>query len=80
MSIDQLTIQTLRQCSDMGIALVFNTARPLNMVPIHIYEVFSKDYWVFSNGTTCQKEEEILFHITMCGDQINPILQRLYEV
>lgn len=78
-TIEPATIDSLQACKRHGIQLVFNTARPLKMIPPDIYLMFKEDFWIFSNGTTCKKNGEELFHFTMESDHINNLLNVLYH-
>ncbi len=59
--------------------LVFNTARPKKMIPGAFYEAFGEEYWVFSNGTTCLKAGETVFHTCMERRHVHPILHSLHR-
>lgn len=73
-----ITVDALNECRAQGMHLIFNTARPASMIPKPVYEVFRQDYWVFSNGTTAQKEGKELFNITMDARHIAPLITRLH--
>lgn len=63
--VDEESVKLLWRCKEHGMAIVFNTARPLKIIPKEIYSIFFDDYWIFSNGTTCMKGYEMIFHIDM---------------
>ncbi|WP_276504970.1 HAD hydrolase family protein, partial [Terrimonas pollutisoli] len=60
------------------LTLIFNTARPVKIIPQSLFEDFREDYWVFSNGTTCTRNGETIFHISMKNIHMESILRKLH--
>lgn len=60
--ISETCIDILNQIKRKGVNLVFNTARPLQIIPKSLFETFRDNYWVLSNGTTIVKNNNQLLN------------------
>ncbi|WP_103865888.1 Cof-type HAD-IIB family hydrolase [Aquimarina sp. I32.4] len=79
-SVSRTDIQTLLTCKKEGYQLVFNTARPLRMIPTDLLNIFSDEYWILSNGTTMIKDTQIVFDITYKISEITSLIHWLNEL
>lgn len=60
-SISDKCIQAIRFQKKKNIIIVFNTSRPLKLLPVNLYEEFYDDYWILSNGGFCVKSGVKIF-------------------
>jgi len=72
------TLAALAECRKAGIRIIFNTARPLKMIPRELYRQCMDDYWIFSNGTTCMRQNRTVFHITISNPSACRLMQTIH--
>lgn len=78
-TVSEMTLACLNKCKKLGLLIVFNTARPKKMIPQLLYNAFWEDYWVFSNGTTCMRSNEVLFDEIIPNQYIYSLLYDLHD-
>lgn len=75
--ISESCIDILSDIKTQGVKLVFNTARPLQIVPKTLFEIFRDDYWVLSNGTTIVKNNDQLQNHGILYSEYNQFIESL---
>jgi Cof subfamily protein (haloacid dehalogenase superfamily) len=60
-SVSVACIESIRYQKNSGRVIVFNTSRPLKLVPMTLYEEFYNNYWLLSNGACCIKSGKKIF-------------------
>ncbi len=70
-------IKVLEIIKKNGIKIIFNTARPYQLIPQYLYEKFKEDYWILSNGTTIMSNDVILQDIKINSKDVVELLDWL---
>lgn len=75
--ISESCINILYDIKRQGVKLVFNTARPLQIVPESLFKNFQDDYWVLSNGTTIVKNNTQLLNHGILFSEYSKFIESL---
>lgn len=75
LSVSTKCIQAIRHQKKNNVIIVFNTSRPLKLLPEKLYEEFYDDYWILSNGGFCVKSGIKIFENLIESESVKNLAQ-----
>jgi Cof subfamily protein (haloacid dehalogenase superfamily) len=67
-------IESIRHQKNRNRVIVFNTSRPLKLVPMVLYEEFYNDFWLLSNGAYCIKSGKKIFEKVISSSAVKSLV------
>ncbi len=78
-TISTLCLESISKLKKDGKIIVFNSARPLKLIPLELLKIFKDDYWVLSNGTCCMHRNKILYENEINTYDIRNIISYFHD-